>query len=235
MINTTRSIPACKINLLQSLHGESVRYKVAPKQLCVDFSNTGYQLAIVDTGGNHVDLTEDYAAIPAEIRRAAQVLGQRVARGLTISDVLASAARIRKEAGGRALVRLLHFIEESDRATMQADALREGDFLRFLQMVNSSSDSSWRLLQNCVSANYAEEQPVIVALALSERFLQGKGACRIQGGGFAGAIQAYVPVNRFADYKAFMETIFGANSVVAINIRKPYNKLILPDWSGEKE
>ena len=195
-----------------------------------DFSETGYQLAVVDIGGSHADLTPEYAAIPAEMTKAAKVLGQDVARGLTVDQVLANAPRLQQEAGDRAVLRLIHFIEENERAISQAEALRRGDMDEFLKLVNASGDSSWRLLQNCASTTNFMEQGIPLALTLTERFLHGNGAWRIQGGGFAGTIQAYVPHDRFHAYREFMDGIFGPGSVVPLMVRKPGNELIVPGW-----
>ena len=200
-----------------------------------DFNDTDYQLAVVDTGVDHVDLTPDYAAIPEEMGRAARVFGQDVARGLTIQQVLDAAPQIRREAGDRALLRLIHFIEESDRALQQADALRSGDLDQYLRLVNASGDSSWRLLQNCSSPTNFMEQGIPVALTLTERFLQKEGAWRVQGGGFAGTIQAYIPHDRFEAYRVFMDTIFGPGSTLPLMVRKPGNEYIRPSWTGGED
>jgi galactokinase len=193
-----------------------------------DFAATGYQLVVVDTGGSHADLTPEYAAIPAEMEKAARVLGQDKARGLTMGQVLDNAARIRREAGDRPLLRLIHFIEESDRALAQAEALRRGDMAAYLDLVRQSGDSCWRLNQNCISTKDYLDQPIPVALVLTRRFLKDDGAWRIQGGGFAGTIQAYVPVDRVAGYAGFMETVFGPGSVLPLRIRKPGIDVIRP-------
>ncbi|WP_419785574.1 galactokinase [Pseudodesulfovibrio sp.] len=191
-----------------------------------DFEKTGYRLTVVDTGGSHADLTPDYAAIPDEMGRAARVLGRDFARGLTVEQVLAAAPKLRREAGDRAVLRLLHFIEESDRAAEETATLEQGDMARFLELVTASGDSSLRLLQNCFSPSRPLSQPIPLALELTKRFLNGEGACRIQGGGFAGTIQAYVPEARFEEYRAFMEGVFGPRSVLPLHVRKPGNEVI---------
>lgn len=191
-----------------------------------DFDATDYQLVVVDTGGSHEDLTPDYAAIPVEMEAAARALGQNKARGLTMEQVMENAPHIRREAGDRGLLRIIHFVEESDRAVRQAAALRAGDMRHYLRLVRESGDSSWRLLQNCISATNVLEQPIPVALTLTERFLGDRGVCRIQGGGFAGTIQAYVPKERVGEYVAYMERVFGSGSVLPLRIRKPGIDLI---------
>ncbi|MEF2230405.1 MAG: galactokinase, partial [Pseudodesulfovibrio sp.] len=174
----------------------------------------------------------DYAAIPEEMGRAARVLGCETARGLTMADVLAGAPELRRRAGDRAVLRLIHFIEESDRAEAMAAALRRADMAGYLDLVRASGDSSWRLLQNCFSPSAPLAQPIPLALALTERFLGGEGAWRIQGGGFAGTIQAYVPVDRFEDYRTFMAGVFGPGAVLPLRVRRPGRAVVLPR-SGE--
>ncbi|CCH48785.1 galactokinase [Pseudodesulfovibrio piezophilus] len=191
-----------------------------------DFQRTAYQLAVVDTGGSHADLTPEYAAIPREMTQAARALGQEYARGLTMGQIMSAAADIRCMAGDRAILRLIHFVEENERAISQAEVLRQADMETFLELVRDSGDSSWRLLQNCSSTIKPDEQGVPLALTLTERFLGGEGACRIQGGGFAGSIQTYVPLHVFAAYTEFMESVFGPGSVVPLRIRKPGHSVI---------
>jgi galactokinase len=197
-----------------------------------DFERSGYCLAVVDTGGSHADLTPDYAAIPDEMGRAARALGREHARGLTVDAVLAHAERIREAAGDRGVLRLIHFIEETDRAAEQAEVLAGGRMDAFLDLVRRSGDSSWRLLQNCISATDPLDQPIPLALTLTERFLGGKGACRIQGGGFAGTIQAYVPDHLFTAYSAFMEGVFGQGAVMPLKVRRPGLERIRLDGEG---
>ncbi|EGB16140.1 Galactokinase [Pseudodesulfovibrio mercurii] len=206
----------------------------AVREVDFDFERTGYRLAVVATGGSHADLTPDYAAIPDEMGRAARALGREHARGLTVDAVLAHAARVREAAGDRGVLRLIHFIEETDRAAEQAEVLAAGRMDDFLDLVRRSGDSSWRLLQNCISATAPLEQPIPLALTLTERFLGGRGACRIQGGGFAGTIQAYVPEGLFAAYAAFMEGIFGPGAVMPLKVRRPgFERISLDGIGGE--
>ena len=205
------------------------------RQVEFDFADTGYQLAVVDTGGSHADLTFEYAAIPDEMRRAARVFGQDAARGLTVRQVLDAAPQVRREAGDRALLRLIHFIEENDRAMEQADALGAGDMDRYLDLVKASGDSSWRLLQNCVSTSDFGEQGIPLALTMTERFLQGEGGWRVQGGGFAGTIQVFVPRDRFKAYAMFMEGLFGHGSTLPLLVRNPGKEFIESCMNSREE
>lgn len=187
-----------------------------------------YCLAVVDTGGSHSDLTEEYAAIPGEITRAARVLGRSCARGLEIAQVCAALPDLRRQAGDRAILRLVHFIRENDRVMAMAEALRAGDTGTYLQLVRASGDSSWRLLQNCASRTSSEEQGVALALALTEIFL-ADGAWRVHGGGFAGTIQVYVPRELFEAYRLYMEGVFGKGCVIELQVGRPGVCAILPD------
>lgn len=203
------------------------------REIDFDFEATDYQLMVVDTGGSHADLTPDYASIPAELALACEVYGLDVARGLTMEDVLAKVPELRGKAGDRGVLRLMHFIEESDRALAEADALRQGDMEGFLRLVLDSGDSSWRLLQNCISTVDPLDQPIPLALSLTERFLKGRGAWRIQGGGFAGTIQAYVPRDMVREYTVFMEGVFGRGTVITLRTRKPGHEVIRVPQTGE--
>jgi len=191
-----------------------------------DFEKTGYGLAMVETGGDHSNLTAEYAAIASEMRAAARVLGREVLRGASLSEAMTAIPEIRRAAGDRAVLRCIHFIEENERVDHLAAALAEGRLGDYFRLARASGDSSWRLLQNCASAADPASQPIMLALAMTERFLEGQGACRIQGGGFAGSIQAYVPVERLKEYQEVMEKVFGQGAVVLLRTRGPSSALI---------
>jgi len=193
-----------------------------------EFTRAGYQLAVVDTGGDHAELTPEYAAITEEMRSVALLLGKEVLRGLSIEDVIGAVARLRQKAGDRAILRTIHFVEENQRVGAMVEALRQNRVAEYLGLVSASGDSSWRLLQNCLRTSTPQEQGIPLALTLTERFLDGNGACRVHGGGFEGTIQAYVPRARFDDYRQFMERVFGPGSVVALRIRRPGVSLLRP-------
>lgn len=182
--------------------------------------DTGYQLLVIDTGGSHVELTPEYAAVPREMCAAAKVLGKDFARGLTMDEVLTSLPEIRKTAGDRAALRLMHFIEENERAVDQAKALEEGRFIEFLELVKLSGNSSALMLQNCESHTSTREQGVLLALALTRRFFP-ESVCRVHGGGFAGTVQAYVPENKVPDFISKMEHVFGENAVLRLLTGRP--------------
>ena len=193
------------------------------KQINFNPEAAGYALCVVDTHGSHADLTEDYAAIPAEMKAVAAFFGKTVLREVDPKDVLVHAAEIRRAAGDRALLRAIHFFNENRRVDAMLAALSAADIHTFLDLVNQSGDSSWELLQNIYAPKYPGEQGVSTALAITLDFIatetRGSGACRVHGGGFAGAIQAYIPLDYLDTYKARMEAVFGCEAVTPIRIR----------------
>jgi galactokinase len=197
-------------------------------QIDVDFDRAGYQLAVVDTGGSHAELTPEYAAIPKEMRSVAALLGKRVLRDLSLADLLQAAPRSWQETGGRAFLRAIHFMEENQRVEAMVAALRRNRVDAYLKQASASGDSSWRLLQNCYSTAAPLAQGIPLALTLSERFLGGSGACRVHGGGFEGAVQAYVPKAQFEAYRQYMETVFGSGAVIPLRVRQPGVSILTP-------
>jgi galactokinase len=204
-------------------------------QIHIDLTASGYALCVVNTRGSHADLTPDYAAIPAEMKAVAGFFGKSVLGELDREQVLDRAADIRKQAGDRALLRAFHFFDENDRVEAMTRALEAaanpGSHPQaiddYLELVNESGDSSWELLQNVYPPLRPAEQGLSLALALSKRFLRKggsngdrlRGACRVHGGGFAGTIQAYIPLDALEAYRAEMEAVFGAGSVTVLRIR----------------
>jgi galactokinase len=207
--------------------------KLIVEQIDCTLENTGYQLAVIDTGGSHIGLTAEYAAIPEEMCAAANVLNQPFARGISFDTFLGSVNEIRNQAGDRAALRLLHFLEENDRVRIMAGHLKRGEFSEYLGCVEASGISSCSLLQNCTSVTSSRQQGILLALALSRRIC-GRAVCRVHGGGFAGTVQTYVPREEFDNYCGAMERIFGTGSVIAVRIGRPgvcglnHGGLILP-------
>lgn len=186
-----------------------------------DLEKHGYALIIVDTGGSHANLTPDYASVRQEMKQVAQVLGHESARGIEFDELMTHNTKIRDEAGDRAFLRVLHFIEENRRVDKQMDALRRDDLPEFLSLVNESGNSSFKYVQNSYSTRQVREQGVSLALALSEMFIRqkGEGACRVHGGGFAGTIQAFIPLIHVDEYIDFIEGVFGLSSATVISLR----------------
>ncbi len=186
-----------------------------------DFAKANYCMLVVDTGGQHADLTEDYAAIPREMQAVARQFGKNFCREIGRDEILNNIPQLRAQVGDRAVLRALHFFDENERVDREIAALRAGDFFAFLRAVNASGHSSLCWLQNCFTPQKVTEQGVMLALALTENFLtaRGEGACRVHGGGFAGTIQVFLPSESVADYTELMEGIFKRGSVQALSIR----------------
>jgi galactokinase len=195
------------------------------KKIPFDPMAAGYALCVVNTRGSHANLTADYAAIPREMGDVARYFGKKYLRELELSQVLSAAPEIRKTAGDRALLRAIHFFNEDRRAVEMADALAAMPeaMPRFLDLVSESGDSSRELLQNIYSPNDPRAQGLSVALAVSKEFFRARGikaACRVHGGGFAGTIQAYVPVGCLEDYREQMDALFGTGALTRLRIRQ---------------
>ncbi|WP_421899888.1 galactokinase [Maridesulfovibrio sp.] len=190
------------------------------------FYGTRYRLCVIDTGGSHADLTPDYAAIPEEMFQAAKCCGQKQAKGLTLNRILENIDDIREAAGDRAVLRLLHFLGEDERALKQERALHDGDMTEFLRLVAESGHSSSNLLQNCYSPATPKRQPIPLALTLTEQILGSHGVGRVHGGGFAGTIQVYVHESDFERYSRAMKNIFGEHSVIELAIRQPGHEFL---------
>ncbi len=185
-----------------------------------DLNKYGYSLCIVNTGGNHADLNEDYAAVPAEMKSVAAVLGKNALRGASINDLIERAEEIREKCGDRAFLRAYHFINENERVASQVRSLKNEDLSEFFINVTGSGNSSFKYLQNVYTTKNVSEQGLSVALALTENFLKNKlAACRVHGGGFAGTIQAFVPICDTAEYKKLMDSVFGENSCHILSVR----------------
>ncbi len=184
-----------------------------------DFASTGHALCILDSGASHADLTDEYAAIPAEMKSICRLLGAEFLRDVPEETFYAAIPAIRAEVGDRALLRAMHFYADNARVPRQVAALKAGDFDTFLQLVNESGRSSWLYLQNVVPAGYKEHQEVALTIALCQRLLKGRGACRVHGGGFAGTVQAFVPQDLLADFIAGTEAVLGKGACHVLSIR----------------
>ncbi|MCB9219497.1 MAG: galactokinase [Ignavibacteriales bacterium] len=186
-----------------------------------NFDKQNYKLLIVDTGGSHADLTNDYASIPNEMKLIAKFFHKNVCREINYSEFLNEIKEIRKTTGDRAILRAFHFLKENERVHNQFNALQKKDFNQFLKLVNDSGNSSFKWLQNIYSTQNVKEQGVSLALALTEEFIstKGEGACRVHGGGFAGTIQVFLHNDYVSEYKNFIETIFGKGKAQILKIR----------------
>ena len=198
------------------------------KALPVDLAGLGYALCIIDSGASHADLTGEYAAVPREMGAVAAHFGKQFLREVTEGQVLADLPALRKAAGDRAVLRALHFFADDARVEREAAALAGGDMETFLALVDQSGRSSWELLQNITPAGAVAEQAMAVALTVARRALRGKGACRVHGGGFAGTIQAFVPLDSLDQFRAETEGALGAGSCHVLSIRPVGGCVVCP-------
>lgn len=192
------------------------------EKLDFDLTQAGYDLCIVDTGGNHADLNEDYASVPAEMKAVAAFFGKSVLREVTPAELYEKAPEIRKVLGDRALLRAFHFSAENDRVDAIRSALKKGDTAAFLRGILKSGASSYQYLQNVYTVKNVREQGLSLALCLTESFFADKcadAAWRVHGGGFAGTVQAFVPGELTGQYKEYIERVFGEGSCHVLSVR----------------
>lgn len=185
-----------------------------------DLAKHDYSLCIVDTKGSHADLTDDYAAIPKEMKEVANFFGKDFLRDVSLSDLLCKLPQIREATNDRAALRALHFVEENERVKEEVSALKADNFEHFLSVVCKSGDSSYKYLQNVYTNHDVANQNVSVALCVSDILLGENGVARIHGGGFAGTIQAFVKNSSVPAYKEQMDTIFGEGACSVLKVRK---------------
>ena len=185
----------------------------------LDLAKEGYTLCVVNTGGSHADLTDDYAAVPAEMKKVASFFGKNALRSLSKEDVINNIKELREFAGDRAILRALHFFDENERVRKATKYLADGDINGFFDVINASGESSAMLLQNYFSPKAPIEQGITLAYALAKEVLDGKGACRVHGGGFAGTIQAFVPTDKLDIFTSVMENSFGKGAVTPLYVR----------------
>lgn len=186
-----------------------------------DLTKAGYNLCIVDTGGNHADLTDDYASIPFEMKSVAKFFGKDVLREVDPSFVYSNIAALRAVCGDRAILRAIHFFRENDRVKSQKEFLDEGNLDAYFGLVKESGRSSFEYLQNVYTTKNINEQGLSLALSLADGYLDGKGgAYRVHGGGFAGTIQAYVKKEDVEGFKAIMDSAFGEGACLILKIRQ---------------
>ena len=184
-----------------------------------DFAACGHALCIIDSGADHADLTDEYAAIPGEIKAVAAHFGKDVLSQIDEKDFFAAIPALRAECGDRAVMRAIHFYQENARVPYQVEALQKGDFDAFLALVKQSGYSSYMYLQNVIPAGYKQHQDVAVALALCEHYLAGRGAYRVHGGGFAGTVQAFVPFDILDRFVAGLDGALGQGACHVLSIR----------------
>ena len=184
-----------------------------------DFAACGHALCIIDSRASHADLTDEYAAITIELKNICNYFGKDVLTQIEEADFVAAIPALREQFGDRAVLRAYHFYKENARVPKQVAALKNGDFDTFLKLVKESGYSSYMYLQNVIPAGYREHQDVALSLSLCEMYLGGRGAYRVHGGGFAGTVQAFVPVDILEDFRKGIDAVLGEGACHILSIR----------------
>lgn len=211
---------ACAVGGFVAIDFEKPSAPVIEK-IAFDLSAQGYSLCIVNTGGNHADLNDDYASVPAEMKSVAKYFGKAVLRELDFDTLMSDIKGLREACGDRAVLRAIHFFNENERVDEQRNALKNGDTDTFFEYVLRSGRSSYMYLQNVFTTKNVAEQGLSLALAITDNIMCGKkGAFRVHGGGFAGTIQAFVPNDTVNAYKEAIDAVFGAGACHILRIRK---------------
>ncbi len=210
---------ACAVGGLINIDFKDTEKPVVRK-VDVDFEAKGYSLCIVDTKGSHDDLTDEYAAVPFEVKKVAEFFGKDVLREVDEAEFMANIPALREKLGDRPVLRAMHFFGDNARVADQVAALDNGEFDKFLGMIKASGDSSFKYLQNIYTTKAVQTQNMSIALAVSEKVLGDNGVCRVHGGGFAGTIQAFVKNEFVEDYKKALDHVFGAGSCHVLKVRK---------------
>ena len=184
-----------------------------------DFSSTGHALCIIDSRADHADLTDEYAAVTLELKAVCKYFGKEVTTEIPEEDFYAAIPELRKICTDRAIMRAIHEYNENRRVPLQVACLENGDFEGFLRLTKESGFSSWMYLQNVIPAGYVDQQAMAVALGLCEHYLQGKGAYRVHGGGFAGTVQAFVPFEILDSFRSGIDGVLGEGACHVLSIR----------------
>ena len=189
------------------------------EKLDFDFAKAGHALCIIDSGADHADLTDEYAAVTRELKEICSHFEKEVLREIPEQEFVQNIPALRGKVPDRAILRAIHFYQENRRVQKQVEALKENNFDKFLELVSESGKSSWMYLQNITPTGAVEHQDVAVALAMCDLFLCGRGAYRVHGGGFAGTVQAFVPLDMLEQFKANVDAAIGNGKCHVLNIR----------------
>lgn len=191
----------------------------AIRRLDFDFATCGHALCIIDSRASHADLTDEYAAIPNEMKAVAAFFGKEVLTQVAEAEFYANLAAVRQACSDRAVMRAIHEFQENARVERQVQALESGDFAEFLTLTTESGRSSYTYLQNVIPAGYVAQQDMAIALALCQQYLQGRGAYRVHGGGFAGTVQAFVPFDMLDAFRTGIDSALGEGACHVLSIR----------------
>ena len=198
------------------------------ERIAMDFKEHGFALVVVDSGADHADLTADYAAIPEELAEVCAFFEKRVLREVSEDDFYAHLPAVRAAAGDRAVLRAMHVFDENRRVLLAKTALKNRDLPCFFRQLHASGRSSQLLLQNIIPSGATRIQALSYALACAERLLDGEGTCRVQGGGFAGTVLAFVPLECLEDFCTEMNRLLDAEACHVLSVR-PEGGILMED------
>ena len=185
-----------------------------------NFKDYGYELILVNTKGDHADLSDEYSAIPKEMKDVAKELNGNVLTDINKEYFFENIKEIRnKIKNDRSILRAIHFFMEDERAISEKLAIENKNIEKLLDLINKSGKSSYMYLQNVYPSSMPKNQPLSIALAISDLILNDKGAYRVHGGGFGGTIQAVVPFELKEEYKKVLAHTFDDDSILELVIR----------------
>lgn len=209
---------ACSVGGIVSIDFSESPAKI--EKIEIDIKKFGYDLVIIDAGADHANLTEEYASIPREMKAVAAFFGKKILSEVSENEFYEKIAEVRKTVGDRAILRAVHYFRDSRRAVKEAELLRLGDFEGFISLIRESGDSSFKYLQNIYVAGAIGNQAMAYALAVCEELLSGRGAVRIQGGGFGGTLEAFVPCDITEYFVSGIDRMIGKDMCKVLTIRK---------------
>ncbi len=216
---------ACSVGGIVAIDFKNEMPKV--QKIECNLESYGYDLAIIDAGADHADLTEEYASIPADMHAVASCFGKKFLADVDETEFFERLSAVRKITGDRAVLRAIHFVEDNRRAVCEAECLKRGDFDGFLKLVSESGRSSFMYLQNVYASGETKNQAMAYALAACEHLLEGRGAVRIQGGGFGGTVEAFVPKDMRGYFEDGIDKMIGKGMCRMLAIRPDGGKRIL--------
>ncbi|MCQ2793457.1 MAG: galactokinase [Bacilli bacterium] len=171
---------------------------------------------IVNTGGSHAELSSLYSSIPLDMKNAAKKLGHEFLSECekhdadSLSDIERSRAR--------------HFFSECERVRKMKECIKNKNQEEFLRLINESRISSTNDLKNMMVDNQYIGSP-LEACDYAMEILENQGACKINGGGFAGSIICVVPSNKLDEFTHKMSIKYGQDNVCEVLIN-PHGPLV---------
>lgn len=192
------------------------------------FSDYGYELILINTKGDHSDLSHEYAAIPNEIKEVAHALNVEYLADSSYEELINNLVKIRQEVkNDRGILRAIHFFNEDKRAVLEKQAIANKKIDDLLELMKQSGRSSFEYLQNVYPASRPNSQSLALALGLAETYLNNAGAYRVHGGGFEGTIQCVVSKDKLEGFTKLMTSVFGDDCLLQVRVRPFGTKMVI--------